>query len=160
MKRTPLKRKTPLKTKTPLRSKSPLKSGGTGLKRGYIKHKVDAGKAEADGLWQELIRLLWGKRCAMCGTYLGDHRGAGHHLVTRRVLVLRYDPDNGMLLCDGCHNSEESAPHKSPKKFLVWLEDKYPSIFEWLETNRHRTGSKPNYREVCSRLREQIEKAR
>lgn len=154
MKRTPLKRKTPLKAKKGLK-RTGFKNKGSKLKRSSIKPKRDNAKSECDRLWQRLIWLMWGGKCAMCGKKLGDGEGAGHHLISRRVLLFRHDPKNGILLCDRCHTSNKDSAHGAPAMFMDdFIHDKYPAIWDWYQENRGCYGTtKPDYTQVAADLR-------
>lgn len=46
--------------------------------------------------------------CQKCGRpvyRVGFPQGEVHHIVGRRAKATRYDPDNGVLLCQTCHRS-------------------------------------------------------
>jgi len=62
--------------------------------------------ATLDKLWSLVVRMQWGNRCALVGW--SDHICQGpleaHHLVHRRVVILKYDPKNGIALCKLAHD--------------------------------------------------------
>jgi len=52
-------------------------------------------------LWSDACRKINGDMCAnpMCG----KPAHSVHHVIKRRYLVTRYDPQNGLPLCANCH---------------------------------------------------------
>lgn len=62
-----------------------------------------------DALWREAVYKQFGGRCALCG----KDDAQAHHVVGRRRRVLRWDVQNGILLCTGCHE----CAHKNQPKF-------------------------------------------
>ena len=71
-----------------------------------------------DSLWAEIIRNAAG-RCEHCGKtqYLN-----AHHIFSRSKYVTRWDVDNGICLCSGCHTlSSDFSAHKTPVEFVEWL---------------------------------------
>jgi len=82
-----------------------------------------------DRLWQKLIALIHKGRCAKCNsTYLCS----GHHIIKRRFHYVRWDADNGILLCLTCHRWAE----EHEKDFFTWLKMRYPKVYEWYDANR------------------------
>jgi hypothetical protein len=159
--KTPLKQKTPLKSKTalrrtkPLRSHAPLKSKST-LKQSAIKRKRHYYLDKADRLWQEIQHIIWGHRCARCGTYLidaeGSYLGSAHHMVKRRILHLRHHNMNGVLGCDDCHIYAPDSWENSAEGFEAWLKENHPDYWGWYQDHRYEDGTKPDWEEECQRL--------
>ena len=141
MKKTPLKR-TGLKNKPRKRISSRSKS------------KKVAWRSKADALWQQVIKLTWGGRCAMCGS--PTDAAAGHHLIRRAIYHLRHIPANGLWLCNHCHNQADKSPHAHPDAFWKWLAISHPEIMDWVDFNMSSEGSEPDYKEVCEVLRARI----
>lgn len=148
-----------------LKRGKPPKRSTKRIKRSPIKFKPDYYKTKAKALWQELIHIQWDHRCAKCGKPLrykedGVTEGTGHHLIKKRVRHLEFRPENGMLLCNHCHNHAEDAPHNhSPELFEKFLEEDYPEIYAWVEEHRYEDGKKPDYQEVCIELKELLKGA-
>ena len=71
-------------------------------------------KRTCDKLFSEKIREAG--VCAKCGSreYLQCA-----HIVSRRYLQTRFDLDNALCLCRGCH----LFSHTHPAEWEVWLED-------------------------------------
>lgn len=67
-----------------------------------------------DKLWSQIIRARG--ECQRCGKPTNLQAA---HINSRRHLAIRYDLDNGLCLCAGCH----MWGHHSPTKFTFWLED-------------------------------------
>ena len=53
-----------------------------------------------DKLWSEKIKIIWGYKCARCGRteYLNSH-----HIIGKSNFNTRWDLNNGICLCSGCH---------------------------------------------------------
>jgi hypothetical protein len=80
------------------------------------------GDSTLQGLWRQVVRLEWGNRCALAGTYFRDQPGQGHycegelechHEKRRRIPHLRHCPANGVLICQH---------HHALAKYRVWQE--------------------------------------
>lgn len=61
---------------------------------------ISALKKEADKLWSRIIHEKWNETCAVCGSH---ERPQAHHFRSRRFTATRWNTDNGILLCSGCH---------------------------------------------------------
>jgi hypothetical protein len=49
-----------------------------------------------------------------------------HHIFSRHNKSTRWDIDNGICLCAGCHVfSDQFSAHKTPSEFTYWLEKQY-----------------------------------
>jgi len=74
-----------------------------------------AKKTERKKLDEELIRLFSlcvrarDKTCRYCGS---DYRLQAHHVIQRTYKLGRYNPDNGITLCSGCHFHEKTNHEK------------------------------------------------
>jgi 5-methylcytosine-specific restriction endonuclease McrA len=56
-----------------------------------------------------------GYRCRRCGK---DHNLQWCHIYSRRYITLRWNPDNALTLCSGCHLWQ----HHNPLDAGVWVE--------------------------------------
>jgi len=75
-----------------------------------------------DKEWAEAVKERDGHRCQYCGktTFLNSH-----HIFSRSNFLTRWDLDNGITLCSGCHTlSSKFSAHKTPIEFIDWLIDK------------------------------------
>ncbi len=67
-----------------------------------------------DAIFSRCIKLLAGGICEFCGklpkSVYGYHT---HHFIGRRYLNTRYELDNGIAVCLGCHNFLEDFPKAS-----------------------------------------------
>ena len=82
---------------------------------------------KADDLWAKVIRKVGA--CEVCGKR--ENLNA-HHIFTRHNKSTRWDLDNGICLCSGCHVfSDKFSAHKTPTDFTYWLEKQYSR--EYLE---------------------------
>ena len=92
-----------------------------------MKKKQRVSTALLDGLWRDVIRLLYSGQCAVC-------RGDGHdchHVVPRFNKSQRWNPLNGVLLCAEHH----LWAHEKPKEFMKWLKKTLPAIHKNSKTN-------------------------
>lgn len=97
-KETGLKNKKPLLTAVP----KPIKKE-KGEKKPIKKKKKSERKKLTDdcfALWSKIISLNWKGKCAMCG----KSGNQAHHFFGRKAYPsVKFDPDNGVLLCFYCH---------------------------------------------------------
>jgi len=76
-----------------------------------------------DKLWSKEIheRDIY---CQVCG----DSKNLNaHHIVGRRNRTLRWDLDNGILLCAGCHTFRTKSAHQNPRWFQEWFASEFPN---------------------------------
>jgi len=84
-----------------------------------------------DQLWSLAVKIDWGCGCAMCKKREDLN---SHHLIPRQHYALRYDLQNGICLCAGCHRfNPHHSPHKNGPGFNRWLETRYPLRHKWLQ---------------------------
>ena len=72
-----------------------------------------------DAEWSEAVKERDGHKCVKCGktTYLNSH-----HIYSRSNHAIRWDLDNGIALCSGCHTmSSKFSAHKTPMLFYEFL---------------------------------------
>jgi hypothetical protein len=99
-----------------------------------------------DGLWVEVIRLMYCHACARC-SHLSHKVTKGHdahHVIQRADKRHRWHPLNGVFLCRDCHD----WAHAHPVLFKKWLKRNLPHI--------HQHIRKPNESGYNPRDREQI----
>ena len=91
----------------------------------------------ADNLFMSKYR---GLPCEICGTTKGT---AFHHIVPRKLAkALRYDDNNGIVLCQDHHTqSNHIAAHSTNptavKRFNDWFQKNHPERYKWIEENRY-----------------------
>ena len=71
-------------------------------------------KRQLDTAWSQFIHAR-DKVCQKCG---GTSGLSAHHLVKRSNLALRWEEDNGLLLCFTCHIHQA---HENSLMFAEWL---------------------------------------
>ena len=64
-------------------------------------------------LWTKLVKLRAGNKCEYPACMKTEYLNA-HHLFSRSHFSTRYDPDNGLALCAGCHSLNNHSAHKNP----------------------------------------------
>ena len=129
MKRTPLKRTTALKAKTHLKAKTPLKprkSNGLKIRRDPL-----------DILFSEFIRRRSKGYCQRCGQYYGWKKLQACHFHGRARQSVRYDPDNAIAGCMGCHVYLDSQPMEKVDFFKRLLGEEK---FDMLNSRMRNTG--------------------
>lgn len=88
-----------------------------------------------DTKWSKLIRQRDGDTCQVCGNF--GHQNA-HHILTRSIKGLRFEPLNGISLCAACHVfSHEFSAHKTPEAFKRWFKKKFPDRWKYIEKKRN-----------------------
>lgn len=73
---------------------------------------------ELDQLCRALV-FARDQQCVRCGS---TEKGQWAHVYTRRLLALRWDLDNSMILCAGCHLHW----HHRPLEAVTWWAEQYP----------------------------------
>lgn len=69
-------------------------------------------------LWSKKIHELYSNKCAICGK---EGKLDAHHIEDKSCNYLRYDLNNGVLLCPSHHKFGHNSAHKSPIFFISWL---------------------------------------
>jgi hypothetical protein len=73
-----------------------------------------------DAAWSELVKLRANYQCEVCGKTKNLN---SHHIWSRIRKSVRWDVQNGVCLCVGCHVGPKSA-HKDPMWFADWIRRK------------------------------------
>ena len=87
---------------------------------------------QKDTEWSKAVKERDGFKCQYCGKteYLN-----AHHIFSRSNFTVRWDLDNGITLCSGCHTmSSIFSAHKTPAEFIEWV--KVKKGLEWYERLR------------------------
>ena len=87
-----------------------------------------------DKEWAKKIKERDNYKCIKCGktTYLNSH-----HIYSRNNHAIRWDIDNGVTLCSGCHTmSSRFSAHKTPLEFVLWIKEKRGD--EWFNRLREK----------------------
>lgn len=103
------------------------------------KHKKDTASwyiDKLDILFADYIRSRG--YCERCGAVARE--GSGHglqcaHVYSRKNMTLRWDPNNALCLCTGCHIY---WMHKNPREFTHWFDLKYPERGRYLDENKNK----------------------
>ena len=107
-------------------------------------------RAKADKLWQKAIAFKYYNRCAITGRPVYD---GAHHIIPRIHRVYRWDIDNGIMLAPDVHRDVED----NPKKFLDWMQEFYPTKYQWYVVNnksKYNRNEEDKVNEDISRLQE------
>lgn len=81
---------------------------------------------ELDDLWRSIIYLQYNFKCEICGKKMIPEECHSHHIIFRNNFNVRWDLENGSLLCNYNHNYAPNAPHHDNGKYLEWLKDHRP----------------------------------
>jgi len=79
-----------------------------------------------DIAWSKLVKIKGDHKCAVCGKTKSLN---SHHITSRANHSIRWNLDNGICLCVGHHIGVTFSAHKTPIKFIYWLEDRMGKEF-------------------------------
>lgn len=91
--------------------------------------------------FNKAVRLLWGGRCFFCGHHQDTTLMDVHHIVHRRNRILRWDINNGVLVCRLAHPDSPTGGKSSCHDYadspsgIAQLGQEYP--FEYLTKYKH-----------------------
>ncbi len=71
-----------------------------------------------DKLWSKKVKELAGNRCEIC--FVTGVKLNAHHIQGRKNYNVRWNLDNGVCLCNDCHQKGNRSAHKNPLYFM-WL---------------------------------------
>ena len=72
--------------------------------------------------------------CEVCGKSSYICQLHAHHIVTRKIMVLRYDLRNLVCLCAGCHKLNKFSAHENSLWFIDWLTEHRPEDLEYVKS--------------------------
>jgi len=100
-----------------------------------------------DKLWRDAIKSR-DEVCQVCGgtSYLN-----AHHIIGRRNRNVRWDLDNGILLCSGCHTFKTESAHQDPLQFMEWFNNKYPDRYNTIRSRAY-LSRKITYEEALNSI--------
>jgi len=91
-------------------------------------------------LWSQLVREK--NKCEYCGISKGEIDKNGkilkkldaHHYISRakKNSYLKWDINNGVCVCSGCHKFYEDSFHRSPVTTMNWLIKTHPEKFNYI----------------------------
>jgi hypothetical protein len=90
-------------------------------------------KAKLDRLWSKIVRHGY-LVCMMCGQ---PHKMLNaHHMISRRVTAYRWNLNNFVVLCPGCHKWRVDSVHTSPWFVERAIRHTYPDKWKWFVEHR------------------------
>ena len=107
---------------------------------------------KADELFMSPYR---GQRCEVCGS---TYQTCFHHVVPKsRSKALRYDPRNGIVLCQRHHcHGNDLAPHSlnsmAVDRFMVWFKTNHHDRYQWIVENE-KVDRKYSYRAALENMK-------
>ena len=116
--------------------------------------RSDYWDSKAETEWKRVVRARANNTCEKCGQ--SWRKMDCHHLIGRGEHLLRWNPDNGILLCGNpCHCFGKGSAHKDPVVFSQWLKLQYPEKWDWVQDNKWPvTKNKPDYQADYEYLKE------
>lgn len=107
-------------------------------KQDSVKRKKESSDAwlnkQLDKRWSEAVRLQG--YCSYCGKRRPEVVLHAHHIFSRRHFATRWDIDNGVCLCTGCHLY---IAHKDIQEFADWVRGRYGD--EYIDRLRQKARS-------------------
>ena len=82
--------------------------------------------------WKSDVRIKWNNKCAKCNADGQVTKLDCHHLISAAFKRMRYDINNGLLLCSACHRFSRTSAHKGSMLFADWLMRTYPKIWHYI----------------------------
>lgn len=78
-----------------------------------------------DRLWSKAVKVIRGGKCEYCGATSNNTQIDAHHIYGRRNYGVRFEVDNGVVLCANHHEfSTEFSAHQTPLEFTEWIKTK------------------------------------
>ncbi len=105
-------------------------------------------KRKADRLFSELVRSR--PTCEMCGSSVKIFECA--HVISRSNLHLRYDPQNALKFCKGCHYRW----HREPLQCITWFQGVYPESFAYLMKEKDTYETNFDYPAIIKKLEHEL----
>ena len=105
---------------------------------------------KADTEWGKAVHGLGGE-CFLAGEPCWGPLEA-HHLILKGRRKHRHNPMNGILLCSRHHQHDAYAPHTHPAVFKDCLKHKNKPLYEWVESEKNKTGRICSYKESFIKL--------
>lgn len=84
---------------------------------------------ELDEMWSKKVRDRDNYTCQICGKKLEKQHAQAHHIIPRHIKDCRWDTNNGITLCYGCHKVGRFAAHQNPIYFTFWLKTNKYELF-------------------------------
>jgi hypothetical protein len=112
---------------------------------------------KCDDLWKKIIHLK--QYCEVCGS--PNHTNS-HHIITRGNLNLRWDLQNGCLLCVNHHRFGNPCAHGNPIWFTEWLMAHRSDDYEYLKNpdfTKTKTWRISDYEQIYQELKEEYERS-
>ena len=107
-----------------------LEKPQTTMRNSPTRQQIKKMRAEMDKLWSYLIlhdQKGNRKTCQWCGKRPAQH---AHHIISRRYNNTRWDLENGIALCQGCHYKIHNYVEEGLQFIFGELgEDKYWELF-------------------------------
>lgn len=92
--------------------------------------------------WTVAVKERDGWQCQLCGKKNRELNEKGtptvlnaHHIIARdnkEFPDLRFEVENGITLCAGCHRFSKRGPHHGTIIFSEWLRRNFPQRYEFL----------------------------
>ena len=109
----------------------------------------------ADVAFANYIKTLAGYTCEYCGSSQGQMQA--HHHQRRKKLITRYDEENIVCLCAGCHLDFHAHPNKDVAFFTQKLgSDHYEKLCIRSEQTAKGIGLKIDKKEMAKKYKNKL----
>ena len=91
--------------------------------------------------WREKVLTRDDFTCQVCKKQSNKGLNA-HHIIPSNFKEYEWDPDNGLILCAGCHTLGMYSAHKNPLWFYNWMKSNKPHLHNLAEARLRRLITK------------------
>ena len=112
-------------------------------------------KKKADNEWKRVIRERDLYACRYCQET--EKQLHAHHIIGRRITQIRYNLDNGLLLCASHHTLGKFSAHENSIGFNEWIKEEIgEELYEALKAESYKINKLPHdfYEQEYKRLKE------
>jgi len=84
-------------------------------------------RTKCNTAWSRLIQKMYTNGCAVRGCKRGHVNS--HHILSKKMYPwFKYDINNGIPLCSGCHKFSRRSAHRNSIWFADWLKKTHPDL--------------------------------
>lgn len=89
---------------------------------------------ELDDVWKRNVKERDNYICQICGKYLKDTPRSchAHHILPKRMKGMRWDVNNGIVLCPNHHKLGIFSPHQNAIWFFGWMRANKPQQLNYI----------------------------
>jgi len=79
--------------------------------------------------WKIAVKERDNYTCQICGQ---TNQPNAHHIVDKKFKEFKFDVENGLTVCPGCHTFRFRSAHKNPLWFVAWFKTNHPERYDYL----------------------------